>query len=105
MRLTRPTVLVRYSHSFSREIAQILADGRHTSAVVWSSPDGRTVVTHTGSTYAAGLWLKNNCPRTNPQIAAAFYHLTVPAAVSYTSFKVTTSGRSRGRAARAWVCS
>ena len=51
MRLTRPTVLVRYSRSLGREIAQILADGRHTSAVVWSSPDGRTVVTHTGSTY------------------------------------------------------
>ena len=51
MKLARPTVLVRYSHSFGREIAQIIADGRHTSAVVWSSPDGRTVVTHTGSTY------------------------------------------------------
>ena len=51
MRLTRATVLVRYSDSFSGEIAQILADGRHTSAVVWSSPDGRTVVTHTGSIY------------------------------------------------------
>lgn len=55
--------------------------------------------THTGSTYAAGLWLKNNCPRTNPQIAAAFFHLTVPAAVSYTSFKVTTSGRSHSQPA------
>ncbi|WP_088290439.1 S8 family serine peptidase [Kineosporia sp. A_224] len=55
--------------------------------------------THTGSTYAAGLWLKNNCPKTNPQIAAAFYHLTVPAAVSYTSFKVTTSGRSHSQPA------
>lgn len=51
MRLARPTVRVRHSHSFGREIAQIIADGRHTSAVVWSSPDGRTVITHTGSTY------------------------------------------------------
>ncbi|WP_369812788.1 S8 family serine peptidase [Kineosporia sp. R_H_3] len=55
--------------------------------------------TRTGSTYASGLWLKNNCPRTNPQIAAAWYHLTVPGAVSYTSFKVTTSGRSHSQPA------
>ena len=51
MRLDRPTVLVRHSRSLGRKIAQILAERRCTSAVVWSSADGRTVVTHTGSVY------------------------------------------------------
>jgi subtilisin family serine protease/flagellar hook assembly protein FlgD len=57
-----------------------------------SATCARTVTA--GSTYGRGLWLKNNCARSNPQNALAFYRFKVPAAVTYTSFKVVTSGRA-----------
>lgn len=52
------------------------------------------VVTDVGSSYASGLWMKNNCSAVSGDTARAYFHFTAPAAVSYTSFTIRTSGRS-----------
>jgi flagellar hook assembly protein FlgD len=58
------------------------------------NPQGCATSVFTGSSYATGFWLKNNCARGNSDIAAGYYRFTVPAAVRYTAFTITSTGRS-----------
>ncbi len=68
---------------------------RGAQAYDWGGSATCATAVATGSTYAPkGKWLKNNCPVSNPQEALAFFTLTMPSAIRYTSLKVTSAGSS-----------
>lgn len=83
-------VVVSSKRLISRSVT-ILRNGDSFASAGGSDPNCAEASTSLSS-YPRGVWLLNTCSPSNPDIAAAFYHVSVPAAAVYSRFTVQVYG-------------